>query len=122
MRIGLNAGGRFRSGLLRCAQARRLATLEKVGGPESGDRTQERGGRSMTGGHGSRWRIDLFGDLRATCGTQVITRFDTRKVAALLAFLAYHPDRAHPRELVMEILWPEEDPDATRVRLRTVLA
>ena len=34
------------------------------------------------------WRIDLLGGLRASRGNQIVTRFDTRKTAALLAYLA----------------------------------
>lgn len=35
-----------------------------------------------------RWRITLFGGLRAQRGEQVITRFKTQKVASLFAYLA----------------------------------
>jgi DNA-binding SARP family transcriptional activator len=35
-----------------------------------------------------RWRIQLFGGLRAERGERVVTRFPTRKAAALLAYLA----------------------------------
>ena len=52
----------------------------------------------------------------------MVTRFETRKTGALLAYLAYFPDRPQPREVLMEILWPEEDPEATRARLRQTLA
>ncbi len=78
-----------------------------------------------------RWRIELFGGLRAVlpggspppaCGGHVVTRFGTRRAATLLAYLACHPGRAHPRELLVELLWPEEDPEATRARFRQTLA
>src|SRR5438067_3087760 len=63
----------------------------------------------------------MLGGLRAVRGERVVTRFETRKTAALLAYLAYHRHRGHPRELLAELLWPEEDPSATRVRLRAAL-
>ncbi len=43
-------------------------------------------------------RIELFGGLRIVRGESTLTRFPTHKTAALLAYLAYHSDRAHPRE------------------------
>src|SRR5205823_1769411 len=49
-------------------------------------------------------------------------RLELRRAASLLARLAYFGDRAHPREVLAEMLWPEESPEATRVRLRQVLA
>src|SRR5262249_10345975 len=67
-------------------------------------------------------RIEMFGALRVQCAGRTITHFETRKTAALLAYLAYHLHRSHPREVLAEMLWPEEDPDATRVRLRQALA
>jgi DNA-binding SARP family transcriptional activator len=36
-----------------------------------------------------------------------VTRFRTQKTASLLAYLAYHRDRAHPREELVEQFWPE---------------
>lgn len=66
------------------------------------------------------WRIQLLGILKAACRGQPLLRFETRQAAVLLARLALVP-RAHPREELMELLWPDEDPDATRTRLRQVL-
>src|SRR5438094_807818 len=76
----------------------------------------------MEGVAETRCRIELLGDLRVRRGDRVITHFETRKTAALLAYLAYHLHRSHPREVLAEILWPEEDPEATRARLRQALA
>ncbi len=47
-------------------------------------------------------RIELFGGLRVRIGGRLITRFRTRKTASLLAYLAYHLDRVHPREFLVE--------------------
>ena len=68
------------------------------------------------------WRIELFGGLRAARGERVVTHFETRKIAALFACLALRLHRAQPRELLAEQLWPEEDWDATRNRLRQALS
>src|SRR5881275_651857 len=68
------------------------------------------------------WQIHLLGGLRAERAGQVVTHLEFRQVRSLLGYLAYHLNRAHPRETLLELLWPEEDPEATRVRLRTVLA
>src|SRR5262249_17844054 len=53
---------------------------------------------------------------------RVITRFRTRKVAALLAYLAYHAHRSHPREELIELFWPEGSPETSRRSLRVALA
>jgi DNA-binding SARP family transcriptional activator len=68
------------------------------------------------------WRIELFGGLKARQGERVLTRFETRKIDALLACLALGLHRAHRREVLAEQLWPDEDWDATRNRLRQGLS
>src|SRR5438128_12496825 len=68
----------------------------------------------------AQWRIGLLGSLRAEQGDQVLTRFRSRKAAALLAYLAYYR-RAHPREELIERFWPEGRPAATRTHLRVEL-
>lgn len=51
--------------------------------------------------------VELFGGLRVIQGDRMITRFRTHKTGALLAFLAYHGDRMHSREVLVERFWPE---------------
>ncbi len=68
------------------------------------------------------WRIELFGGLRACQGERIVTHFETRKVGALLAFLALDPSRGQAREVLAEQLWPDEDGVATRNRLRHALS
>ncbi|MBI2300416.1 MAG: AAA family ATPase, partial [Armatimonadetes bacterium] len=52
------------------------------------------------------WRVEVFGGLRAVgCGRE-LSRFRTRKTGALLGYLCLHPDRAHAREELAELLWP----------------
>src|SRR5262249_20125903 len=45
-----------------------------------------------------------------------------QKTAILLAYLAYHLTATHSREELIELLWPESDPEAGRTSLRTALA
>jgi predicted ATPase/DNA-binding SARP family transcriptional activator len=68
------------------------------------------------------WYVELLGPLRATCGDLQISRFTTRKVGALLAYLAFHPNRAYPREFLASLLWPDADFDQASPRLRQAIA
>ncbi len=68
-----------------------------------------------------RWRLQLFGGLRASQGEVSIQRFRTRKAGLLLAYLAYYGHRAHPREELIDMLWPEAELETGRPRLRLAL-
>ena len=68
------------------------------------------------------WRIELLGHLQARQGEQCITRFRTHKSAALLAYLAFYGQRAHGRETLIEMLWPQLDPDKGRPNLSVALS
>lgn len=68
------------------------------------------------------WRISLLGRLEARRGDQVVSRFRTQKTALLLAYLALHPRRAHARDALADLLWPDSDPDAARTSLRVALS
>jgi class 3 adenylate cyclase len=68
------------------------------------------------------WKITLLGGLSAQQPDQTITRFRNRKVAALLAYLAFHLRQAHPREVLIEMLWPETQIDAGRNSLSSALS
>ena len=68
------------------------------------------------------WRIDLLGHLSAQQAGRVITRFQTQKTASLFAYLAYFQNRHHPRESLVDLLWPEAAPEAGRMSLRAALA
>src|SRR5688572_953137 len=67
------------------------------------------------------WRIELLGSLRACRGDQVISQFRTRKMADLLAYLAYFRQRSHAREVLAELLWPEAELEAGRHNLSMAL-
>jgi predicted ATPase len=68
------------------------------------------------------WRIELLGWLRAQQGDVTVTRFRTRKTALLLARLALFPNRAHPREELADLFWPEADLEAGRNNLKQSLS
>jgi predicted ATPase/DNA-binding SARP family transcriptional activator len=68
------------------------------------------------------WTIDLLGALRARSEARTITRFQTRQTGALLAYLAFYRGRAHPREVLAEVCWPEDEPEIARRKLRVALA
>lgn len=67
------------------------------------------------------WTIRLLGGLRAESGERTVTRFRSRNIGALLAYLALHR-RLQPREELCELLWPGAEPAVGRANLRTALA
>lgn len=69
------------------------------------------------------WRIELLGGLCAKRldGETTLDQCRSHQAGALLAFLAYFP-RPHERETLIELLWPAENPELSRNRLRVVLA
>src|SRR5665213_3109293 len=68
------------------------------------------------------WRINLFGGFSAHRGEVRVSRFRTQKNASLLAFLAYHRNRSHPREVLIDILWPDHEQEAGRNCLSVALS
>src|SRR3954466_9272067 len=70
---------------------------------------------------GMRWRIELFGGLQVRFGDRALGHFEMRRAAAVLALLSYWPGRSHAREELIEMLWQDEEPEATRQRFRQVL-
>lgn len=68
------------------------------------------------------WKIQLFGTLRAEQAQRDISRFRTQRTGILLAYLAYYRDRSHPREVLIELLWPGGDPAAGRRNLSVELS
>ena len=69
-----------------------------------------------------RWTIQLFGQLRAETEDRVVARFPTQKSAALLAYLAYHLERPHPREKLIDLLWPDVELDSGRNSFNVALS
>lgn len=72
--------------------------------------------------HELRWSVRLLGAIEASGPGLRVAHWPSRAVAALLARLALAPDRAHPREELVELLWPGVDLDVGRNRLRQVLS
>ncbi|HEY0868285.1 MAG TPA: AAA-like domain-containing protein [Fimbriimonas sp.] len=68
------------------------------------------------------WRIELLGGLRVLHAARPIHRFETRKAGTLLAFLASHLQTTHFRDDLAERLWPDEELDTVRSRLRQTLS
>ena len=72
-----------------------------------------------------RWHIRLMGGLCVESiegEAREIERFRTQKTAALLAYLAYHGRTSHSRELLMELFWPDCEPESARHSLRMALS
>jgi predicted ATPase/DNA-binding SARP family transcriptional activator len=67
------------------------------------------------------WRLQMLGGFVARRGRQVVSRFRTRKMGGLLAYLAFHRDQAHPREALIDRFWPEAPPCAGRQSLSQAL-
>jgi predicted ATPase len=70
----------------------------------------------------ARVRVRLLGGVDVDCGTHRIERLPSRAVAALLARLALAPHRVHPREELIELLWPGVELGVGRNRLRQALS
>lgn len=68
------------------------------------------------------WRVQLLGGLSATLGSLQIQRFRSQKYGLLLAYLAYFGQRAHTREELIALLWPEAETEAGRLNLRVALS
>jgi len=60
--------------------------------------------------------------LRARRRGRVVEHFRTHKTGALLAYLAYHPEQDHPREVLIELLWPGTNPESGRNNLSRELS
>jgi predicted ATPase len=73
------------------------------------------------------WEFRLLGAFQTRHGEALgnsetlVTRFRTQRAAALLAYLAYFP-RAHPREVLVDIIWPDAPLDKGQARLRQELS
>ncbi len=68
-----------------------------------------------------RLRLHLFGgfDARRPDGTPLV--FARKKAQALLAYLALHPDQAHPRHKLATLLWSDVPEPAGRAGMRQAL-
>ena len=64
----------------------------------------------------------MLGGLTVVQGDRRISRFQTQKTGALLAYLALNPGKNHARESLAEMLWPDGDPIAIRNRLNQAIS
>lgn len=69
----------------------------------------------------SYWRIELLGGLRLAKPGRNVTRFQTYKNGALLAYLAYHRNQPATREHLIHLFWENSDMEAARNSLRVAL-
>jgi DNA-binding SARP family transcriptional activator len=65
--------------------------------------------------------VFAFGKLRLQCGDKLVDSFPTRHVEELLGYLLLHPQTLHPREKLIDLLWPHSGSDNDRGRFSTVL-
>jgi DNA-binding SARP family transcriptional activator len=65
------------------------------------------------------WQIQLFGNLCVRQRERHITRFRSQHTGALLA---YHRHQSHSRESLIEIFWPESEPETGRHNLSNALS
>ena len=69
----------------------------------------------------ARLALYLLGQFGATIDGKAITAFKTDKVRALLAYLAVENGRAHRRDALATLLWPEGSDETARANLRQSL-
>jgi DNA-binding SARP family transcriptional activator len=67
------------------------------------------------------WKVELLRELRVIGTEHTVLRFRSRMIGALLGFLAYRLGTRQPRDLLVELLWPECDCDTGRLRFRVAL-
>lgn len=68
------------------------------------------------------WRLRLLGAVEARRGATVMDHWPTRAHTLLLARLALWPERLHPREELVRLIWPGADEAVGRNRLRQALS
>ena len=88
-----------------------LAPLQRTSGPDA----------ALVAGQAA-WRLRLLGRFELDDGQQCLTRLRSRAAMALVSRLAMAPGRAHGREELAALLWPEADLTTGRSRLRQTLS
>jgi len=66
--------------------------------------------------------IRLFGSFQVTDQDQSPLKFRSNSERALLIFLAVESDRAHSREFLFSLIWPELDEENARNNFRVTLS
>ena len=65
--------------------------------------------------------LSLFGRSQVLLGEEPVLSFRTKKVQALLVYLAARPTIPHRRETLMTLLWPGMPDESARANLRQIL-
>lgn len=65
--------------------------------------------------------ISMLGTLDVSFGTHTMRPLPTQKARALLAYLIVHRSSPHSRERLIELFWPDSDPEKSRQSLNTAL-
>ncbi len=65
--------------------------------------------------------ISLLGSFQATSNEKPITQFRTKSVQALFIYLVCEAERPHPREALMELLWPGMPQTSAQANMRQTL-
>jgi predicted ATPase len=68
------------------------------------------------------WQVRLLGAVQAQSADRSVLHWPSRAACLLLARLALQPTRNHPREELVELLWPGVDLAVGRNRLRQTLS
>src|SRR5512135_1365298 len=66
--------------------------------------------------------ISLFGGVSVFLNGKPVNNFESNKVRALLAYLVMEADRAHSRDKLAALLWPDMPDQAARSNLRYALS
>lgn len=66
--------------------------------------------------------INLLGSFQVFRGDQVLTKFKSNKVRAVLAYLVAEADSSHHRSSLAGLLWPEYPEKTARRNLRDILS
>src|SRR4051794_6036636 len=66
-------------------------------------------------------RVQLLGGLGIAFGGREVAHSLPRKIGGLLGYLACFLHRSHPRDLLIELFWPEVDVESGRASLRSAL-
>ncbi len=67
------------------------------------------------------WKLEMLGTFEAKAQGRVVSRFRTRRVASLLAYLALNPKRVQTRDEIAELFWPGTDESTGRRNLRQAI-
>ncbi len=68
------------------------------------------------------WHIEMMGTFRVTGNGREFAVQGSKRAASLLAFVAFMAGRPVGRDELTEAIWPNDDPEAARARLRTALS